>query len=267
MKKNLVLGTATGYGIEQIQNFVKSFRKYNQTAEVVLLVKADRPQELDDFLIKYNIKTAVFETHELATVGIMNVRYFKYLEFLSDNQYDDCLTTDVRDLVFQSDPFEATPTEQFLWTFEEDASTTIGTCLFNNHWISLGYGRDALDRLKDYPIVCAGTIMGSRDRMIALLKQFRSEILAIRDTRFDVLYTHGIDQGIINYITRTTNLTTKPNGDVIGTIGHSITNKMAVDIISKQQDHITVNGAIPVVIHQYDRSPDLTRFYDSLYAT
>lgn len=52
----------------------------------------------------------------------------------------------------------------------------------------------------------------------------------------------------------------KPNGDYIGTIG--ITSKEYPHKIEVLDDHILVNGQMPSIVHQYDRSEYLIKFYN-----
>ena len=113
--------------------------------------------------------------------------------------------------------------------------------------------------------------MGSQDQIQKLIRLFITELQTIKESNPHAYRNVVIDQAIVNHIVYTQAnqlaLTIKSNGDVIGTIGQTVTKEQAVDIVTKQQDHLTVNGHIPPIIHQYDRSPDLTQFYDSLYAT
>ena len=52
--KNLVLGTALGYGIYELKNFVLSFREHNKVDDVVLLVDLRISEDTKTFL-KINI--------------------------------------------------------------------------------------------------------------------------------------------------------------------------------------------------------------------
>jgi hypothetical protein len=57
---NLVLGTALGYGESELNNFVKSFREFNQRDAVVLII--DRNFHTFEFMEKFQIQTIFFES-------------------------------------------------------------------------------------------------------------------------------------------------------------------------------------------------------------
>ena len=119
-KKNLVLGTAIGYGVPEISIFVKSFREYTRIDEVMLVVDSSISIDVINFCIAHNIKYTPFEAYKFIPTHIQNSRYIKYLEILLDNimRYDKVFLSDVRDVVFQGDIFDDLP-EQFLYYFME----------------------------------------------------------------------------------------------------------------------------------------------------
>jgi hypothetical protein len=266
--KNIVVGLAINYDVDHVRNFVLSFRKFNQTDDVVLFVNSERSSQFDLFLKQHNIKTATFETHCVADTGMNNSRFLKYLEYFSDVEYSAVLISDVRDLLFQSDPFKNLPTE-FLYFFEEDRSVRIGKCIYNSYWMNCAYGQETLDKLFWNPILCAGTILGSHKEIVKFLKIFKHELLSIKSIRYDMYSTVNIDQAILNCrayrCPQDLKLEIKLNGDIVGTLGQTITSIAPADLITHTQDAVGVNGYFPAVIHQYDRHAELIKFYSGIY--
>jgi hypothetical protein len=266
--KNVVVGLAINYDVDHVKSFVLSFRKFNQDDDVVLFVNADRSSQLNDFLKNNNIKTATFETHHVTDTGMNNARFLKYLEYLSDVEYDKVLISDVRDLVFQSNPFENLPTE-FLYFFEEDRGIRLGNCVYNAYWMNCAYDHSVLGELFWNPILCAGTVLGSKEEIIKFLKIFKQELLTIKSARYDMYRSVNIDQAILNYIAyknrQDIKLEIKLNGDIVGTVGLTVTRPEASDLITHTSEAVSINGYFPSIIHQYDRHAELVKFYSSKY--
>jgi hypothetical protein len=89
-------------------------------------------------------------------------RHFFYEPYLREcaGHYRHILLTDVRDVIFQADPFAFEPADG-LHLFREDSRFTIGTCQFNIDTMRLGFGEKMLAKMHDQPVYCAGTILGT----------------------------------------------------------------------------------------------------------
>jgi hypothetical protein len=78
------------------------------------------------------------------------------------------LILDFRDTFFQSNPFASLPPygqrsgAYELNLFAENAKVkTIGKCRYNSNWIKRCFGASAVSPLKDSPVICSGSTMGS----------------------------------------------------------------------------------------------------------
>lgn len=264
--KNIVLGLAVDYNASDIQSFVKSFRKFNQQDDVLLFVNRNRSDFFIDFLKSYNIKFSTFESFQYSDTRMNNVRFIKYIEFLTDNlNYKNVLITDTRDLIFQGDPFNALSDDVHL--FKEDPGIKLGECIYNKFWTESAYDSTILEILKDKTILCAGTILGSSNKVLNLLLKIKDELDLLRQKNYNNYRTVNVDQAILNKIVYVdeycVNLHT--NGDIVGTIGQSVTQARAQDIVTTSEGNILVNGFSPAIIHQYDRHEILKDFIFNLY--
>jgi len=272
-KKNLVLGTAIGLDSNDIINFIRSFRNFNITDEVYLIVNTAPKRELIDVFNRYNIKAlytsfnTIFSFNKNFNLNVY--RFYKYLDFVNENKknYNRILITDVTDVVFQENPFSIEKSKDFIIFSEEYEGEVIKENSFNNRWVSISLGEDALNTIGDYPIICAGTTLGSSKNILVYLKTM---VMMMTESieKSPSIAREGIDQGIHNYIARTKeilfkNQETKKVGDFIATIG--ITCQKDPDSIKINEDHIEVNGMKPSIVHQYNRSQDLINFYDDKY--
>ena len=254
-KKNLVLGTAIGYGVPEISIFIKSFREYNRIDEVMLVVDSSISIDVINFCIAHNIKYTPFEAYKFIPTHIQNSRYIKYLEILLDNimRYDKVFLSDVRDVVFQGDIFDDLP-EQFLYYFMEYEHDTIGNNAFNAEFIKRNYGNEVFELLKDANIFCSGTTLGDFNSILHYL----FSLLAQRDcAKFMELTREADEQGPHNYLFHFGNLriTPKANGDIVGTLGATASANPSA--ITRDGGRYIVNGRCPKVLHQYDRCAEI----------
>lgn len=275
-QKNLVIGTAIGYTIPQLKNFVLSFRQYNQKDDVIILSDNQSLDQFQEFFQVFNVKSRLFETlgyiRNYVPNGIaFNTRFIKNYEILYDNNhYRHVLMSDVGDVVFQSDPFCNLP-DEFLYFFNEDSQVSIRSNEFNAWWVHAAYGNEGLDQIGDKAIICCGTIMGSRQLIMDYVRLMIQEMQRLRlaNPSNDVI----IDQAITNYIAYTYPQSVLPrtickNGEIIGTIGVSLTQgDRAHDTISFDLGKVYVNGLQPAVLHQYNRNKFLLDHFNNTLQT
>lgn len=133
-----------------------------------------------------------------------NIRYAMYeywLRYYSEKSY--ILILDFRDTFFQADPFLSFgPVEQRvpkyeLHVFAENHKVkSIGKCVYNSLWIGRCFGRFALAALKDYPVLCSGSTLGS----YLGIKHYTRTMLTSMDTVKCWLKGIESDQGYQNYL-------------------------------------------------------------------
>jgi hypothetical protein len=86
------------------------------------------------------------------------------------------LLTDVRDVIFQADPF-AFPWPAGLNAVLEDRRMTIGDCPYMARWVRGHLGDAAFDLLRLKPISCSGTLAGDAPDVLAHLERLCSRLL------------------------------------------------------------------------------------------
>lgn len=179
-----------------------------------------------------------------------HARFWHFLELLEQcyPRAQQVLLTDVRDVVFQSDPFEIPRAR--LQVYEEDRGYTMGTNPYNRNWYSRTFGRRALRRVADFPVVCAGTILGpSADITIHLRKMIR---LMVRRPPVP-----GGDQAVHNHVARFDggHLEVMPNGtgDIL-TLSNLGDNDLTYDANGLV---LNASGRPFPILHMYDRLPGL----------
>ena len=94
--------------------------------------------------------------------------------FLACSEFEHVMISDLRDVIFQRDPFD-TPVAS-LELFLEDPAVTFATAGFNQRWVADLYGADAAARLGNMVVSCSGVSFGTRDGMIEYLEEMGSSV-------------------------------------------------------------------------------------------
>lgn len=182
-------------------------------------------------------------------VDIMGIRYPLYYLYLLEHgqHYENVMITDVRDVLFQRDPFDFDIGDNLCCFFEEEGKT-LRTGDANAVWLRDGFGPHVLDAIGDRKISCAGTTIGSRSAMMQYLEGMIDNMIELK------CHMWGIDQGVHNYILHSglvENVKFYENyrGPVL-TMHFSKDEKLRFD---NNGYIINDDGSVVNVLHQYDR--------------
>jgi hypothetical protein len=206
---NLIVTQAAGYTFGQVEPFLRSLKQTGFNGSVVFFIlESDR--ELRQRLERSGITVVAYrndypyfvESQYLSLLTLPNdgralypgaLRFFLYEAWIHAHrsQYQRILHSDVRDVIFQRDPFEE-PWPAGIHAFLENRRLTIGTEPSNATWIKFCFGELALQRVAGKPIACAGVILGESAAWIAFLAIFNSTMMNHGNSSV------GIDQGIFN---------------------------------------------------------------------
>lgn len=244
---NLILGTAFGYSPTQIEVFVKSLRKYSNSN--VMLVVDLLSEELNEFFTEYNISAYVhpIDLTNIRAAEIFNIRHRCYRDILEHNFLDveRVFISDVRDVLFQSDPFAHT-TDTDLEFFLEPKQ--IKDCEFNSKKIKKLYGDRFLSEIGDNLISCAGTTIGLRAGILKYLDEMLLELsrLRIQNNAF------ADDQAVHNYLIYNNYFSNHKKYNTgagpVSTLHH-----LREGIFNEQGEVINIDGTVVPIVHQWDR--------------
>jgi hypothetical protein len=129
---------------------------------------------------------------------ISSARYFLYYDYFLRHHgaFDSVMLTDVRDVLFQDDPFTF-PQPQPLLFFLEGSQQRIGTEPYNRQWMLRLYGRRALRSFGGQRIVCSGITIGRADAVLRYLELVCDELARLSSR---IGGRVGCDQGVHNYL-------------------------------------------------------------------
>ncbi|MFM2042580.1 MAG: hypothetical protein RLY86_1156 [Pseudomonadota bacterium] len=254
----LVIGCAVGYGVDDVAPFVKSLRAV--TAGPAALIVAPDPA-MAAFLAAHDV--AVVEATAPGEFANTYAPHIVVARFLYSVRALDlfpgagrALLTDVRDVVFQADPFaEATAPLCF---FLEDEPNTLATNAegINLRWLARVLGRPLADRFADRGCVCVGTVLGDRDAILAFCRQ---SLLLAAIPRAEVARTFGfgVDQATCNLIAHGRLIpggVVHPNYGMVATVGRTPAAGLTLGPDGRVRNP---DGTVSPILHQYDRHPHL----------
>ncbi|MCZ6782483.1 MAG: hypothetical protein O7G30_04150 [Proteobacteria bacterium] len=278
---NLVLGAVYRYAFDRVRPFAASLRDSGFDGKVVLFC-ADIDPESQRRIREFGIEIEPFQRRSASTkqrqrrarlwrrvsrlgrgparrssfwlLQVQVFRFFLYQRYLerAGGDYGRVLLTDVKDVVFQADPF-ASGGSRGIDAFQETNRLALRDEPTNRRWMEQLFGESAVAELGDFPILCSGTILGDPESLVAYVDRF---LQALRGAY--QMWDLGVDQGVHNYVVRkglVSDCRIVPNGEgSVLTLGSGSEDEFGVD----GEGRIT-NGAgrVVPVVHQYDRHPEL----------
>jgi hypothetical protein len=257
--RDLVMGLATNYTTRELGPFVRSLRATGYDGDIVLWTLDVDPATAAFLRANRVMRENFWEGQFLPMAPILS-RFFCYYRFLhaldrEGRPYRRVFLSDVRDVVFQANPFD-TPMSKELAACHEDPSQTIGSCQYNSRWIKEAFGKKMLRQIGNQRISCAGTVLGSWWGILNYLLLMQ---LYAYECPPNARLKIGIDQGIHNFLLHTGRLDSvafEENAKRVWSL-HYVPD---TDIfITPQQRMADANGHVSPVVHQYDRHPNLAK--------
>ena len=262
--KNLIIGGFTNYGINQLKPWVISAKEVAGASDVVL-VYGNTTQETLDWLRSQGV--ILFPMLVVPNIPIHVLRFLSIYEYLENNwfDYNYVVTTDVKDVYFQADPFTFLNGRKIVIASE---GLRYKDEPWGNENLHQAYGQYVYDKFKNNEIFNVGTFGG------------KSEY--VKDMVFHI-FTNGInrpipivDQAVFNVL-----INTQPFKDVIqkttqwaaelGTImDPSKIDQFRPNLLFPEP--VFENGLLKdwtgqtfPIVHQYDRVPELKKFVQEKY--
>jgi len=262
--KNLIIGGFTNYGIDQLKPWVISAKEVAGDNDVVL-VYGNATDETLDWLVEQNV--VIVPMLQAQNIPIHVLRFLSIYEYLDKHwqHYDYVVTTDVKDVYFQADPFKFLVDRKLVVASE---GLKYKDEPWGNENLFQAYGPYVYEKFKDNEIFNVGTFGG------------KSEY--VKDMVFHI-FTNGInrpipicDQAVFNVL-----LNTQPFKDIatktiqwaaeLGTIMDPSKieqfkpNLLCDEPIWEDGKLKYSDGLVFPIVHQYDRVPVLKKFVQEKY--
>jgi hypothetical protein len=269
--KNLIIGGYTNYGINQLKPWVLSAKEVAGDNDVVL-VAGNTTKETVDWLTKQGV--IVIPMAQVQNIPVHVLRFLSIYDFLYNNwkNYDYVVTTDVKDVYFQTDPFYIFKQSRYQDGNFKLVIASEGLKYKDEAWgnenLMQSYGPYVYEKFKNNEIFNVGTFGGDSEY--------------VKDIVFNI-FTNAInrpipicDQAVFNVL-----INTQPYKDVCfktdgwaceaGTVADP--SKIAgfrPNLLFPEptvEDGIVLNisGAKFPIVHQYDRVPEWKKFVQQRY--
>lgn len=271
MKKNLILGTSWGYSTEKISPFVLSWKKYcSDSSNLYLVVNPNIHKDTAEFLKDNGVVLKSFYAAHFIPDTLNLTRYYKYFDILSEErgQHNGVLLTDIRDVIFQGNPFNR-ETENGLHFFYEDESILIGHQAFASTCMDYNYGQKVTAELSEERVICSGTTIGDQISVMRYLYALANQrnlgkmMKVIPMTGSYMFDNPPIDQAMHQYIhyKKLVNSTVHENGDIVSTLALTPSEKISIN----DDGFIQLGENISPIIHQWDRHINLVNHIAEMY--
>ena len=262
--RRLVLGAAIGFDVAQVCVFVESLRAH-YTGHVLLLIRWPG-LGVGRYLKSRGVDVIrVFQTRSF-TRSVHARRYAIYLGYLRArlSRYDQVMMSDVRDVVFQRNPFDgiASPKCHF---YLESAARTIGEDQTNARWVRGCFSAEEAELLAPCRISCSGITIGGTAAIVAYLERMAARIRGV-SWRVYRQIGHGYDQAIHNYLVH---LDSEIDGIVVENNQHIATMALEPRAFYRLDRESLIYGPgdhLFPICHQYDRFPDLRKAVEARFA-
>jgi hypothetical protein len=253
-RKNLIMGLWARGSFEGLEKFLVSLRRTSFHGDVCVFVDEVAP-ELVATLLDHGVIVERLDRLATPRMHDQSRRYFNYLDFLARNgeTYANVMISDLRDVVFQSDPFQHALPADIVFAQER---SLLGESPVNRNWLAEAYGTAVADNLRDCLVSCSGTTFGTVSGMLRYLVAMTIELGGLAGS--DVLQSRGMDQGIHNFLIRMRPLRDAwfdPTDSIVATM-HFIPD----DVIETTPEGILIDGRLVPVVHQWERN-EVTREY------
>jgi hypothetical protein len=263
-RRRLVLGAAIGFDVAQVRVFVESLRAH-YAGDVLLLIRWPGLR-VARYLNSRGVNVIrMFQTRSF-TRSVHARRYAIYLDYLRARlaRYDQVMMSDVRDVVFQRNPFDgiASPKCHF---YLESAGRTIGEDPTNARWVRGCFSAAEAERLAACRISCSGITIGGTAAIVAYLEQMVARIRVV-PWRIYRRIGHGYDQAIHNYLVH---VDSAIDGTVIENNRHIATMALEPRAFYRLDRESLIYGPdnqLFPICHQYDRFPDLRKAVEARFA-
>jgi hypothetical protein len=260
----MILGAATDLPLNYCLRYVVSVRNFCPNVTIALVVYHEDVEKLEILQTDFGVVFVPYSRWQ-EDMRIVFFRFKIYDQFLNHesvrDRYDYLMLTDVRDVVFQSNPFAGLPPTQVVFS-TESPEPTLGKCKYNSAAYKACFGEAAMEEVQHERISCAGITMGPWTEMLSYLGIMND---IIRETKH--LENSGChDQAIHNHIVY-----------VVLRASSSLVNHIVMDVdespvftvgyineVSTNAEEQIINrvGKVPAVLHQFDRFPHLGAFFD-----
>ena len=245
---NLIMGAWWHLPAKELEPFLGSLRHTTFNGDVCVLV-GDAPKDVIELLQAHGVIVDRLRRFGAGMTVDRYTRYYGYLDFITRHadRYSAVLLTDLRDVVFQSNPFERPLLADIVYTQER---CLIGDNPIVRPRIARTYGDAVAHNLRDFPLSCCGTTLGTGAGIVRYLLAMTQSLLNL-----PVPLAFHADQVIHNHIAHLRALRGAWLEASEGTV--SKMEHMPDESVAVSTDEVLIDGKRVPVLHQWQKHPRL----------
>lgn len=270
--KNLILTIMHGYDYPFVQPFLKSLKSIQFNGDLIIFVSNTVSRATKSALIRngatlieYNatypfIPSYAEEFEDIVPdISISNYRFLLYLKYLTDHTevYDKILLTDIRDVIFQSDPFQKLE-KNGIYVFLEDAVQTFRESKLNYNWCAAANGYEFAEKVIDKVVSCAGVTIGHTAYILNYLRYMKGKLKNRKELPW--AFDQGIHNGFVYGLRSPGTVIIDNDAGFVATLG-----AYQPYLSNERAEVINSQGKPFSIVHQYDRSGELMTKIKSKY--
>ena len=281
--KHAILALAKGIELPWAHRFIASLRRHmpaNSGVDVHLWVhKDDVKGQLAALFELHRVQLHEFSEADLPSAAAgyhpSTYRWMQMRDWMKEvgaggaQPYEGVMFTDSRDTVFQGNPFTAMQAAlggsagRGFFAFQEAKPTTIGQCGWNSGWVKDCFGPDGLAAVASNVISCSGTSMGTWEQALA----YATLMGDTAESNPRSCERNGVDQGFHNYFVHAEGGKAIPDLHLVSNEEGWIATVQGMRSVTRDEWGRVLNqrGEPVAVVHQYDRSPHLTKQFTGEY--
>jgi hypothetical protein len=245
---DLIMGAWWYLPARELEPFLGSLRHTAFNGDVCVLV-GDAPVDVIELLLAHGVIVDRLRRFGAGMTVDRYTRYYGYLDFITRHadRYSAVLLTDLRDVVFQSSPFERPLPADIVYTQER---CLIGDNPIVRPRIAHTYGDGVAHNLRDFQLSCCGTTLGTGPGIVRYLLAMTQSLFTLPDP----LAFHA-DQVIHNHIAHLRALRGAWLETSDGTV--SKMEHMPDESVAVSTDEVLIDGKRVPVLHQWQKHPRL----------
>ena len=245
---DLIIGAWWYLPARDLEPFLGSLRHTTFNGDVCVLV-GDAPEDVIEVLLAHGVIVDRLRRFGAGMTVDRYARYCGYLDFITRHadRYDAVLLADLRDVVFQSNPFERPLPADIVYTYER---CLIGDNPIVRQRIAHKYGDDAAHNLRDFPLSCCGATFGTVPGIVRYLLAMTQSLFTL-----PVPLAFHTDQVIHNHIVHLRALRgawLDASDGAVSNIEHTPEESVAIGA-----DEVLIDAKQVPVLHQWQKHPRL----------
>jgi hypothetical protein len=245
---DLIIGAWWGLPAEELEPFLGSLRHTTFDGDVCVLV-GDAPDGVIELLLAHGVIVDRLRRFGAGMTVDRHTRYRGYLDFITRHadRYHAVMLTDLRDVVLLSDPFERPLPADIVYTRER---CLIGDNLLVCPRIAHAYGDAVAHNLRDLPLSCCGTTLGTVPGIVRYLLAITQSLSTLA-----VAPECHADQAVHNHIVHLHALRgawLEASDRTVSTMEHTPEESVAIGA-----DEVLIDGKQVPMLHQWQKHPRL----------